>query len=145
VKSDHDPIAGLIEEYVALRRAGKISSVEEFASAHSVHAGRLREILPAVELMEAADPTRPPLPRVDPLAGTGFGDYRILRELGRGGMGVVYEAQQESMVVEAETPFYAMEFVDGATLARTSRTAGVGFPRNDPQLLWLRSFVRHDV
>lgn len=39
------------------------------------------------ETDSAWDPTAP--------AGTSIGPYRVLREIGRGGMGVVYEAQQE--------------------------------------------------
>src|SRR3954452_17026945 len=37
-------------------------------------------------------------PPTDPAAGVGeLGDFRLLREIGRGGMGIVYEAEQVSL------------------------------------------------
>src|SRR5262249_61543575 len=66
---------------------------------------------------EPVEAAMAPLPRQ-------VGDYRIIREVGRGGMGVVYEAEQVSLgrhVALKVLPRQA--FQDGATLERFRREA----------------------
>src|SRR5262245_48941738 len=97
-----DPLGQIADEFVEAFRQGKSPSVEEFARRYPAHADEIRDMLPALLLMEQAKPDEgsgeggeaavPAVPSLRQL-----GDYKILREVGRGGMGVVYEVQQLSL------------------------------------------------
>jgi len=103
--SELDPIGRIADSFAERYRRGERPSVEEYARDFPELASELRDLLPAVVLMEEAKRdcvgAASGLARVDDgaLATTleRLGDYRIVREIGRGGMGVVYEAEQVSL------------------------------------------------
>ena len=95
---DRDPIDVLAEEFADRLRRGEHPSVSDYAAAHPDHADQLRDLLPAVAQMETLKRFRRTAgPEPDDVLPDRFGDFRIVRELGRGGMGVVFEAVQESL------------------------------------------------
>ena len=97
---DRDPVDVLAEDFADRLRRGERPSVASYAAAYPEHAAQLRDLLPAVAQMEQLKRFRKVAPAAEtpatPLPDR-LGDFRIVRELGRGGMGVVFEAVQESL------------------------------------------------
>jgi len=101
---ERNPVEKLSEEFLERHRRGERPSVEEYAARYPDLADEIRDLFPALVMMEELKP-----PTIDVTGaydgarpGTGkslerLGDFRILREVGRGGMGIVYEAEQESL------------------------------------------------
>ena len=95
----------LAEEFLNLYRNGHRPSLQQYIDRHPDLAAEIREVFPAMALMEqvaiqdgtfSSRPNSSPPPS-EPASPTLIGDYRIIREVGRGGMGIVYEAEQVSL------------------------------------------------
>jgi len=123
-------VAAVADEFTDRLERGEKPSVEEYASRYPDLADVFREVLPAIQLMQLSGSgmlSGSGASQVDGLdeAMTGrLGDFRILREIGRGGMGVVYEAVQISLerrVALKVLPFAAA--LDSKHLERFKREA----------------------
>jgi serine/threonine protein kinase/Tfp pilus assembly protein PilF len=165
----------LVDQLTDRLRAGEAVDFDAVLRGHPEHAADLREILPALALMVGLSWSAEP-GAIERDMGE-LGDFRLLREVGRGGMGIVYEAEQLSLgrrVALKVLPFaatmdpkqlqrfkneakaaaslkhdhivsvyavgcergvhyYAMEFIEGASLAqliaRRSLDPAIGQPR----------------
>jgi len=93
-----DPVEELAEEFLERYRRGERPALSEFAARAPAHADDIRELFPTLVMMEQAAPaSNDPLPASPALSLEQLGDYRIIREVGRGGMGIVYEAEQMAL------------------------------------------------
>jgi len=83
-------LASILDRYMADLQAGIAPSRERLLAAHPDLAVQLKACLAGIEFVHHAV-------GATALAPATLGEFRIIREIGRGGMGVVYEAEQTSL------------------------------------------------
>ncbi len=112
--TDEDRLAQIMDEYLVSLEQATPLDLDHLIAKHPEFADEIHSIASSLDLLHhATHEMRPDSRKTDKLpAGTKrLGDFEIGREIGRGGMGVVYEARQLSLqrqVALKVLPFAAM-------------------------------------
>jgi serine/threonine protein kinase/tetratricopeptide (TPR) repeat protein len=134
-------LAEAAERYFEAAARGEQPSLTEYAQRYPQIAADIRDVFPALALVG------------DSIASTGgsrpqelfdaphqLGDYRLIREIGRGGMGIVYEAEQLSLgrrVALKVLPFAAT--LGSAQLQRFNNEARAAAALKHPHIVGVHS------
>jgi hypothetical protein len=155
-----------LQEYLCLLEQGRFADRPDWLAQHAAILPAIRGRLEALEVLYAVGPRlhsaaaelyQPASDATDraetnaAALNTVLGEFRLLREIGRGGMGIVYEAEQASLgrrvavkvlpfaaalepkrlarfrqEAQAAAHFYAMQLIEGRSLAAmTSELRGI--------------------
>ena len=97
-------LADLVEEITQAIEAGQPVDISAYATRYPQFAEEIKRMVPTFLVLEdlGLSAVRPRVPAASSSTptrsiGGNLGDFRLVREIGRGGMGVVYEAEQMSL------------------------------------------------
>lgn len=95
---DDPQVIAALEDYSAALETGLSGKRQELLERFPEIASELAECLEGLDMLSLIN-SKPEkaAAEIDDLMAMPLGDYRLVREIGRGGMGVVYEAQQLSL------------------------------------------------
>lgn len=98
ISLDHPSVVAALEEHLTQMEAGENPGTEGLLKQFPEITEELTECVEAMALLHPSGPTAPKPSSSPEAPATGvLGDYRLIREIGRGGMGIVYEAHQISL------------------------------------------------
>ncbi len=138
-ETDQQRLAAVVESYLVEMEQGLAPDPEQLIAVHPDLAGPLRTQLEGLRILHQATlelaPAAPKPPH-RPSLRKRLGDYEVVREIGRGGMGVVYEAQQISLnrrVALKLLPFAAV--LDQKQIARFKNEALAAAQLHHPHIV----------
>ncbi len=127
-------LAEILDSYLDALQHGTYRSPEELIAMHPELAGPLRRYLGSLNLLhQAASACQA---KTEPTPPGQLGDFQILSELGRGGMGIVYQARQISLgrlVALKVLPFAAV--LDRKQVARFQNEAQAAAQLHHPHIV----------
>src|SRR5262249_24391684 len=103
---DDPRVTQALEEYLAALEEGRALARDDFLARHAEIAQPLAKCLDGLQFLRetaprlhqsAAEPAAVISEAVESYVASPLGDFHIVREAGRGGMGIVYEAMQISL------------------------------------------------
>ena len=133
-----DRLADVLSSYLAALEEGNPTDPEKLIAEHPEIADQLRECLRNLRFIEQVAGNTNGAMKLDGV-GDGervLGDYRIIRQIARGGMGIVYEAQQISLgrsVALKTLPFAAV--LDRKQLQRFKNEAQAAAALRHPHIV----------
>jgi hypothetical protein len=133
-------LAMVLDRYMCeLETTGLPPDVERLAAEHPDLADELRSYVDSLQVLHQMTTGLRPAASTNGSSSSGakrLGDYEIIREIGRGGMGVVYEARQLSLnrqVALKVLPFAAM--LDERQIARFRTEAQAAAQLHHPNIV----------
>ena len=136
---DESALARIVDEAVSL---GSEFDADQFCNLYPCYAKQIRALIPSIQVLgrfavDAPDALPHDSAEESRIEGLGrLGDFELLREIGRGGMGIVYEAEQVSLsrrVAVKVLPFASL--LDADQLQRFRKEARAAGSLHHPNIV----------